>query len=529
MGIKLVQKCSLLKDRIGKTEALACILVLFVLFQAAYFLNKSESTKIPILLIMAVVLICGSLFLYRRMWHSDSVYVHKVLFPAVLAIMGLTSVFFFPAGTVPDEPYHFYRSYAYLETLVGADLETVRSEDAPLFSNGMLSADINESDWGYVKDHIFDSTDKGETAVEDLDGFNAYYLRPADLISDLPQQKLPSALGIGVGWILGLNHVATFYLGRIFNMFFGVVLIACAVRIAPVGKSLMMVAALFPMTLHLLGSYSYDTPIIGLSFLMTALVLKAFCEEKKLSLPFQVTTVALLACLAPCKVVYSLIGFTLLALPSKKFESKRKSWVFKAFLFFAPIAVILLIKLSSLVGLASISDGVDARGEETGVFWSLSDIIANPLYSASFFWGTIESLGTFWLLNIPGDSLGWFQANTSFPDYVGITYLFIMASAMIKSRDDGLTVPSVLRVCGIGAVAIGSIGVILSMWLGWTFISDAMIQGVQGRYFIPFLPLLFTCLRPNGIVLKYNSGFTAMMTICVLDLTCYMYIVSVAI
>jgi len=46
--------------------------------------------------------------------------------------------------------------------------------------------------------------------------------------------------------------------------------------------------------------------------------------------------------------------------------------------------------------------------------------------------------------------------------------------------------------------------VMLTMLLNWTSQNDTIIQGIQGRYFIPLMPFLFMCLNNRMIRLNIN-------------------------
>lgn len=93
-----------------------------------------------------------------------------------------------------------------------------------------------------------------------------------------------------------------FFLGRLFNMLYAAILIILAVRLTPIGKNMFMAASLMPMTLHILGSYSYDGPIIGMAFLLTALLLRAMRGgEEKVSKGLCIGTVAVASILAPAR------------------------------------------------------------------------------------------------------------------------------------------------------------------------------------------------------------------------------------
>ena len=50
----------------------------------------------------------------------------------------------------------------------------------------------------------------------------------------------------------------------------------------------------------------------------------------------------------------------------------------------------------------------------------------------------------------------------------------------------------------------------MSMYIGWTFTTESVIQGVQGRYLLPVLPMLLLTLR--GPSIKVDSELTSKLT-----------------
>lgn len=524
-----------LRNRISSKEILLFVMLLFLVLSTSYYYIAFGSIK-KILAIDFISLISVAVcYLFAKKnskSQPDSHLIADRAFPIIILTMGTLSCFFFPAGSIPDEPHHFYDSYSYYMTATLNDFESIRAEDAALFDeNGMISKDISEARWSYVEQHILDSSLSGNRSISSL-SCDQGTISPVDLISDLPQQKLPSALGIGVAEALSLNHVWVFYFGRLFNMLFSAALIIAAVRITRIGRNAMMVVALFPMTLQLLGSYSYDAPTIGLAFLSTALLTVLFFDAEKITSRQIWIFLLITFLLAPCKVVYSLISLLALFIPKKRFGSVKQSILFKCALLVAFLAAILLLKIGKIIslGAAAPPSTLDTRNDtELGIFWSVSDILSNPLHSFVFFWQTLETYGAFWLLNIPGDSLGWFQANTSLPDFVPIAFLIIYVISSIASRDDNYVAPSAFRFAGGFSIVISSLGIILSMWLGWTFLTDAVIQGVQGRYFIPLLPLLAIVLRTNSIECSSNIAYPLLSTVSVLSTSSLIYISAVAV
>ncbi len=507
------------RKRIGKTEILILSLGAFLLLGALYMYKAAHSAKSVALLATGVVLLIAMWLLYRSGGSNEETLARRV-FPTTLLTLGLVSCFFFPAGTVPDEPAHFFRSYAYSVAIAGGDPQEIRAEDTPFFEGGFLSTEINRTDWDYVKEHLFDSAKNGN-----ISSSSPYVISKSDLLGEMPQLRLPSALGVLLAQTLGMNHVALFYMGRLFNMLYAAGLIILAVRLAPFGKKVLMVVSLTPMTLHLIGSYSYDAGTIGLSFLLTALVIRAISGNGYYSGKEAFAAIAVTGLLAPCKVIYSVIALGFLLVPRNRFRTRKFELVFKGGILAAMVVSIIAIRMAALAGVVS-SDGESllTRGSETGRPYSLSLILSSPLDSAIFFARSIEIQASFWLLNMVGDSLGWFQESTSFPDYVPVIFLALLALSMMKSKDDGGSVSPVVRMSFFAICLIGALGAILTMWTSWTFSSDPAIQGVQGRYFIPLLPMALIALRPNSIQVSVNTGFALVSLTSMFSIAGFAYI-----
>ncbi len=250
-----------------------------------------------------------------------------------------------------------------------------------------------------------------------------------------------------------------------------------------------MVVALFPMTLHLFGSYSYDALTIGLSFLMTALVAKLFWEEERDRRSIFVQFLVVLFLLAPSKVVYACIGFVALFAPVFAFLPHvssalcLKCWLLSLWPF-----RFLLLSLGSFTVECCFGE-LDSRGDEVGVFWSLSDIPSNPLRVFSYCGALLKST-VLCGFNIQGIVLGGSKSIQVFlvlcPCDVGG-----LCISCVRDKDDSIMPSASFRIVGAIAVGVASFGVVLSMWLGWTFVTETVIQGVQGALFLTFdAPLL---------------------------------------
>ena len=233
------------------------------------------------------------------------------------------------------------------------------------------------------------------------------------------------------------------------------------------------------------------------------------------------------AFLAPCKVVYS--GMILLGLlvPLSQFQDVKVGRIGKCILIFAVIASVLVLRIASMSTL--VSQSTDAsRGQEIGRFYTLSDIIMHPKNSFEVFFRTLDSLGDFYWGSTLGYSLGWLQKNLQFPAFFMIPYLLFGFICCLDSEDEPSFLSPICSILFIIAFALAALGSIVSMWLGWTFNYENVIQGVQGRYFLPVLPALLFGSRTR--LFKFNSSSLSVVSfgMCVMNCLYLIRFISIA-
>jgi len=114
--------------------------------------------------------------------------------------------------------------------------------------------------------------------------------------------------------------------------------------------------------------------------------------------------------------------------------------------------------------------------------------------------------GSFYLETLVGGSLAWFQIELKAPLYVTVVLLIIVMISFQRCEDDNALVPVAHRILFGGLALVGGLGVILSMLVGWTFTYENVIQGVQGRYFLPLLPMAALAMRSKHVCIDIPLG-----------------------
>ena len=133
-------------------------------------------------------------------------------------------------------------------------------------------------------------------------------------------------------------------------------------------------------------------------------------------------------------------------------------------------------------------------------------------------------MSDFYLQSLAGGSLGWFQANLILPSFYLIPVLLLALLGIQEQRPD-VSTPSIPRWMLLTATFVSIAGSVASMWIGWTFDTEGVIQGVQGRYFLPVLPLILLALKTRLIDVNRD-----LMTFTIGFLICFnvLYLVRIA-
>lgn len=489
--------------------AAVAIVVVLVLLQGLYCYDSISASKSVLLLcgIAVILVIVIALLLFSKLCDTEKG-INRVFLGALL-LAGSFYLVIFPPNTVPDEVYHFQASYKYSNAVLGEGIGdsdiSIRNEDRVLFEDDSIIVS-SEHYRNILNNFELFASQSGATEQTLVASFG--------LDGNPPQTKIASVVGICLGKVLGLGAYPLYYLGRLFNLIVFALCAFFAIKLTPCGKNIFRAVALLPMTLHLAASYSYDVAIIGMSFLLTALCLKAIYESGPIGKATLIGIGILVFLIAPCKVIYSLIALLVLFIPKERFSSRRICYLVKGGILLVALVGALVFRASSLFGLAGLSDAsggssngvtqLDTRGAETGHFYSLSDVISDPIGTFLMYVSTFGYRGDWYVETTVGGSLGWFQVELIASDLIVYAFVAILLLSSFNSKDNNREISPLFRTALILIFIIVGVLAGVSMLLGHTFIGEKYIEGVQGRYLLPVLPLLLIALRNSKIFYKGN-------------------------
>ena len=480
-----------------------CAVMLIIVMAYGLFWCLQASRKFPFML-GAVISLCFAfawVSACRRAKPKDR---DAHLYLLVLLLSGLAYCFMFTPFSVPDEGYHYSASYCYSNFLLGKgyqseDPVTMRAADAQFLYDASTQLNCSEIDKEISGFKQFGVSSEVEIEVTTNHG---HYVS-----SNLPQEKIASAFGMAIARILNLGPYWVFYIGRLFNLLQFVLFVYIGYRIIPFGKSAYITASLLPMTLHLAGSYSYDSFIISMSMLLTAVCLRAIYRSGRISVLEMFEIGVCIALLAPCKVIYTLIALLVLFIPRERFSSKKNELIVKCCYLALPLLIILIVKLNDILTTTNIASSNDSgsRGGETIELYTVGYFLNQPLQFFGIMSQTIETYGYFYLQSLVGGSLGWFQGEISSPHTLVVFLVLILFFSTFVSSGDSFNPSIRFKVTGILISAVGFFLVMITMLLNWTAASESAIQGVQGRYFLPYLVWFLVSLRTKRLSFHGDS------------------------
>ena len=329
-------------------------------------------------------------------------------------------------------------------------------------------------------------------------------------------------VGILAGRLLHLNISWLYLTGRLLNLLAAVFLISCSIRIAPRGKSLIMALSFLPATLQQIGSLSYDAVLIPAAFLYAASVLRVMETGKTLSRKEAAALILSAVLMGATKGGIYAPLLLLAPIALRKAYDNKKTALLTLITAASVVAVLLQAYSSEIQWLANVGStlisgpGILTAAAGRGAFssillsegvsqavisapevhYSLSYILQEPAVFVAMLFRTFVVFADFYLKSVIGSDLGWFQV--SIHPLLQAVFLIALIFSLLKEKGAGRTLPSSFRIFSIILCVLSAVMIAVSMFLAYTPYGSDVIRGIQGRYFIPFLPFLLTAVSPQG-------------------------------
>ena len=410
----------------------------------------------------------------------------------------------FPLFTAHDELYHWGRAYEISEGhLVSEKNDNLAKSELPL---GVIQ--IYDRNYADIK---YESTVKngGIKNIETEKGM--FDMKTVAIYS--PVQYIPQTIGISIAKLFTSRPLLMAYYGRIMNAIISILLIYLSIKIIPFCKKILFTIAFIPISIEGFTSLSADAITISLSILLLSYImyLKFNNNIKVLNKKHYICLLIMSVLLALCKIVYLPLIFLLLLLPKNKFRNRKHRLLFILSIIGISIIanIIWLLIASSYLSLYETTD------------LQVTTILKHPINFIQLFLFTILSENRLYIYTMLGYNLGWGEMvhPYSIIPFVYILLLLINTFAD-KNINKSINKKETIIITTIVLLIIGLI--YASLYIQFTPPGFATILGVQGRYFIPFLPLLMI------ITSKINIEYKGKLNLDVITIvTCLLLNISV--
>lgn len=481
-----------------------------------------------------------------------AVFVKKCRLETAFAIaalfMGTVFSLFTPIAGGPDEYVHMASAYKMSNDILGVENTYTYGALNVRRCDGVMPLDTTVEYNAFRFADMYEGLFKNSGGKTDMVEISA---RTADVFKGL---YIPQAIGITLARILNMGFVQLVLMGRMFNLLFYVIAVYFAIKLMPVFRAALACCALLPMTLQLAGNFSYDTYINGISFLLIGSIFGLAYKKEKIGAKDLIVP-ALRACLlAPVKAIYVVMPLLIFILPSGKFKNKNIAAAAKC----AVMAAAVLIWAFTSIG--SVIDTLKPRQTEVQIpavpeQTEQAERTAEPKHNK----GAVYPYDLYLRSNTPAEEDVFYDpASDLMPNgdskyYYNVLYILTHLKQTVKlvmntvTHHSGKYLQSMIgtrlgeiivvdlqasriwlilivivlllssvRVKGetylhtgwrkrLGAFIFASVaGLTTAACIMWTPINYEVIFGIQGRYFIPALPLMVMFFSNNIITLERN-------------------------
>jgi len=405
----------------------------------------------------------------------------EVTFVIIGLIFGSLLIYSNPPFQSNDEDRHFFNAYFLASGQFGP-----RQDGDKI--GGVLPSSVFNSVMSFQGIAFKDGVQLSEARVRSLAqtplaASNTSFVNNANYVLN-PLPYAPFSVGIAISRVLNSSPISIMRSARFTGLVAFLVIVAIAIRITPIHKYTLMAVALTPMTLYQASSVSYDTLCMALAFLITALCLSYTTRDRELSLRELTALVVLAVALRFMKNGYFLIPALFLMIPQRVVGARWKSVVIAACLVAAAIAPMFTwdVYLTSL----NLRGGQELQNDF--YFDSMAQLRFHSADPLQFAWLLIANCvfqAKEWIIGLIG-RFGY--SYTRLPQPIVFFHgLVLLVMALIDSN------PKISLSWRQKAVAFvvwaGTASIIIGGFFLISPVGAHQIYGLQGRYFLPIVPI----------------------------------------
>lgn len=448
------------------------------------YMPKIEFSVIQFLIIFIILEIIFIISLLYKMSETKNIKIKKeILFLYMALFIGIIFVFINVPQIRYDEHAHFWRAYEIARgNIISRTTNELPNSVIELFKRNDGTYPNKEFNYETLKEKI----------SEPLNEENKIAFPVGATGSLTPISYIPQVIGILIGRVLNFSPMVILWLARMANLLCYIALVFLAIKIMPFEKWkwIIMIIALFPMTMNLAATVSPDTIIISTTLLAISYVFYLKNVVKKITMKNMILLGILFMIPIVCKIVYFPLCLLVFILPKDKFENKLKRNLY--YILTALIIFVTYFALNKLVAKGDYAIAIRTNMTEQ-ILFTISDLSRDFVTAINTFYSE-SSLYFFELIG------GWNTINI-----ISVVFFIILLFVMFNKESTQYEFNRKEKNIVLAIIIIQALGVIAAMYLGWTQARQTTVEGIQGRYFLPILPLLCMLICRNKFDCKIKN------------------------
>ena len=386
----------------------------------------------------------------------------------------------------PTEVGPNHRPGAYLPTNLVQFVYTTTGNLSHIVNNPSPNVlDKHYGNWSSYKPYFHQtfSAQKEDNFVSDDQLSGTYAYNPIGYV----------VLGAGVkaGQLLKLPIAYNVYLTRLAGLASFIVVAAFAIKIIPRYKWTLAIVALLPVTLYQAATISVDGLILAATFLLFALFFRL--REEKGNAKLKTAALITLTFLALTKLPYILFDLPLLFIRKDMFTDSKKAYLWKGAWVLVPLAAAGIWQLINKHVLQEVLNTYTTADPQAQTAYILHHPVTFVAVMLKTFYAYTDLFFGQMTGKIGNESIGLPLVIIALFSFVAM-FIVVMLARRESSTTDRL---NRIEQAAIGLTALGIVvGIALSLYLIYCATGATSIYGIQGRYFIPVLPLILVLIYP---------------------------------
>lgn len=473
----------------------------YVIFFCRYIFSRCEQERTAGYFAVVCGIVLGILGIQVYLLAFQKEYKYEKLLLICALGWGLVFTMILPPLMAPDEHVHFGTAYQVSNFILGDEQESEsvigiigRQEDS-------LTQIAEIEEWRYPGIQQYENIangnwigdsyrdEKGELGVGHLYCYNRYVV---------------PALGITVARILHMGLMGMIFMGRIFNILFFTLVSWIVIKIIPKGKVQVISLTMIPMLTELYASYSYDATSNTLAILFVGLCIYYSESQRKMHIWDIAVLLISYVLLSQIKGVYYPFILLLFTIPWKKWKdflkecvetkARKIGWIGTAIAGIIFMIIKKPIEKSYFYAYLKIALRRNYLAEQIEIEGYSLHYALTHISETIHLWGNTLKTNTLgYFKQMLGYKLGMFDV------HIWDGFVFIMAILLIcgicigghrEKWNRKMTIAILTAVLCIIMVYVGAM-------LKYTPITNIVIGGIQGRYFLPILTMLLMMFGNN--------------------------------